>query len=188
MVIILNHSYIISFFEFPQEMGFWMNFIPLSIFLASSYLALNNWLIRKKQFKQSSFNKIIRRSAEGGTQLSAGSFIKKKGLIIGSIVGDFVNFTFGLYQVKKAGLNFNFNLSQIKITLKKYKDFPIYSALPSLFNSISLFLPIIIINKIYSQEITGYVDLSRQMLALPIALISATIAQVLLQKTANYHH
>ena len=54
------------------------------------------------------------------------------------------------------------------------------------FHAISLFLPVLIINKFYSEEYTGYYDLSRQILALPLALISTSVSQVLLQKIAEH--
>ncbi|MCO6499783.1 MAG: oligosaccharide flippase family protein [Vicingus serpentipes] len=182
---LLSGNYIINYFDFPPEMNTWIYFVPLSIFLISSYRALNNWLIRKKEFKKSSVNKVVRRLAEGTIQLGLGLTTIGKGLIIGTIIGDLSNFLIGLKQSQKTELRLTFNLKNIKKILKKYNNFPIYSALPSLLNTIGLFLPIIIINKFYSQEITGYVDLSRQMLALPIALISITISQVLLQKIAE---
>ena len=178
-------TYIISFFDFPKEMTYWLYFVPLSTFLIASYRTLNNWLIRKKEFKKSSINKIVRRTAEGITQSGMGAASMSKGLIIGAIVGDFFNLMISLFQSMKSGLRLDIDVRKIWEAIKKYSDFPIYNSLPSLFNSISLFLPVIIINKFYSQEITGYVDLSRQMLALPIALISITISQVLLQKIAE---
>tara|TARA_R110001592_G_scaffold163180_1_gene396919 strand:- start:2213 stop:3484 length:1272 start_codon:yes stop_codon:yes gene_type:complete len=182
---ILFNEQIILFFDFPQTISSWLYFIPLSILFIAIFRSLNNWLIRKKQFKESSYNKIIRRTAEGTAQLTLSLFNGGSGLIIGNIVGDFFNLIFTFFQAKKSKLQLKFTPHLLKEVLYKYKDYPIYSAIPSLLNAVSLFLPVLIINKFYSQESTGYFDLSRQMLALPLALISTTVSQVLLQKVAE---
>jgi len=49
-------------------------------------------------------------------------------------------------------------------------------------NVVSLLLPLFIINKIFSEQETGYFDLTRQILLVPMALISSSLSQVLFQR------
>ncbi len=79
----------------------------------------------------------------------------------------------------------NINTETIRKVAKRYIEFPKYQALPYLLNTISLLFPVLIINKIYSEEITGFFDLSRMVLALPLALITMSISQVLFQKLSE---
>ena len=76
----------------------------------------------------------------------------------------------------------------MKAAMLSYKDFPLYHAFPSFLNAISLTLPVLILNKSYGEEITGQFDLSRMILALPLALVSVSLSQVLLQQFAEFIH
>jgi O-antigen/teichoic acid export membrane protein len=100
-------------------------------------------------------------------------------------VGDIINFFGGFWQAKRLGLNFVFRLHNIRPTLQKYWRFPIYHAFPSLLNTISLTLPVFIVNAAFGKAQTGQFDLSRMVLSLPMALISISLSQVYLQHQAE---
>ena len=177
---------LIQLLSLPKDISKWLYVLPFSVFVISCSRILNFWLTRKKAFKASAVNKVGRRSSEGVIQ-TVGNTFQSSGLIIGNIVGDTVNLLISILQSIKHGLSFKaYNISITKQQLKKYIDFPKYSTIPTLLNSVSLFLPVIIINQFYSQEVTGYFDLSRQMLALPLALVSMAVSQVLIQKIVEH--
>lgn len=182
IIVLIFQNNIITLFELPTSIKPFLLLLPLSVFFGSCYRVLNNWLVRKKKFKASSVNKIVRRGSEGSVQLFLGFSKNSSGLFIGSIIGDFFNCLMGLFQSKKSGFKFSIETQKVKPLLLKYKDFPLYNSLPTLLNTLSFVLPIFIINNHYSKEITGQFDLTKQMLALPIALISVAISQVLIQK------
>lgn len=193
ILMILFESTWTAFFEISDfnKNIFWL--IPISVFALSSYQCMNFWFIRFKKFKTSSANKLIRRSSEGSSQLFLGFLKKSKtvksnfnGLIIGGVIGDVSNFIFGLWQCRKYGLKWTqFNFKNIKYALKKHKEFPIFNALPSFLNTFSLMFPIIIVSFLFGNEITGQFDLSRVVLALPLALISVSVSQVYLQRISE---
>ena len=177
---------LIQLLSLPKEISKWLYVLPFSVFVISCSRILNFWLTRKKAFKASAINKVSRRSSEGVIQ-TVGNTFQSSGLIIGNIVGDTVNLFVSILQSVKHGLSFKvYKISITKQQLIKYIDFPKYSTIPTLLNSVSLFLPVIIINQFYSQEVTGYFDLSRQMLALPLALVSMAVSQVLIQKIVEH--
>ena len=177
---------LIQLLSLPKEISKWLYMLPFSVFVISCSRILNFWLTRKKAFKASAINKIARRSSEGVIQ-TVGNTFQSSGLIIGNIVGDTVNLFVSILQSVKHGLSFRiYKFSITKQQLIKYIDFPKYSTISTLLNSVSLFLPVIIINHFYSQEVTGYFDLSRQMLSLPLALVSMAVSQVLIQKIVEY--
>lgn len=161
-------------------------FIPLSVFLVSGFKCLNMYLIRNNAFKKSSQNKILRRSSEGFTQGVLGLNHNPNGLFSGMILGDLVNFSASLIQSIKLGFKLNLtHLKEITNTAKKHWKFPVYHAIPSLLNTISLTLPVLIINEFYGEYQTGQYDLSRLILSLPMALISISLSQVYLQNMAG---
>ncbi len=181
LFLILNDQ-IIALLSLPESMGFWLLVLPLSIFLFSSSQVFNYWLIRKKAFRSSSLNKVYRRGAEGVSQVGLGVAFSGSGLVIGNIVGDLTNFVSSYYQAVKSGFHRK-SLKRLKIIalFKRYSSFPKYNALPALLDTISLSIPVILLNKFFGGEVTGYFDLSRMFMALPLALISVSISQVLFQ-------
>lgn len=185
VILVLFGDSIISFFEFPRDLKQWLFLIPISVFFTSGHLIFGNWLNRRKAYKELAINKISRRSAEGISQFTFGKLWSGNGLILGSFIGDIINFFTYVFQFLKTKGSFVLNTNTIKQMLGKYSDFPKYSLLPNLSSTISLFLPVIIINGLYSEEITGQFDLSRQILALPLALISVSVGQVLLQRLSK---
>ena len=182
----LTSAWVIDLLSLPKEMDKWLLFIPFSVFFFSSYQAMNFWLIRKKAFTRSSLNKVTRRIVEGSVQFSLASGFTKIGLIVGSLAGDLANFFSGILQVHKNGFNLKF-IKKVKLLalLKRYKDFPIYSSIPALLNTVSLALPVLLVNHFFGQKITGYFDLSRLVLALPLALVATSISQVLFQQLSE---
>jgi O-antigen/teichoic acid export membrane protein len=189
ILVYFSNDFLMNLFSFPIELKKWLYLIPLSVFLLSSYQCINYWFIRKKAFKTSSLNKLVRRGSEGLVQVSAVSAFKSVGLIWGSIVGDFTNFFTGIWQLRRIHFPFkSVSWKSMKAAMLSYKDFPLYHAFPSFLNAISLTLPVLILNKSYGEEITGQFDLSRMILALPLALVSVSLSQVLLQQFAEFIH
>lgn len=180
--IIVFPSVWIKLINFPQKYIHWIYFLPFTVFLLASYETLNYWLIRAKAFNASAYNKIIRRTGEGATQVGIGFTGNSFGILLGDLIGNLVNLLSGIYQIRKHGFrSSDIRYSNIKYILKKYSDFPKYNAVPNLINTISLFFPVLIVNKLYSHSVVGYFDLSRMVLAVPLALITTSLSQVLLQ-------
>jgi len=143
---------------------------------------LNFWLTRKGAFKSIATNKVFRRSFEGIIQSGFGLLSSNIGLILGDILGSFANIISGIYQAKKNGFSIKvISTKKIKSSLKRYRGFPKYQALPAILNTTSILLPVFLINKYFSPETVGFFDLSRQILAVPIAFITASLSQVLLK-------
>jgi len=170
--------------NFPVKYSNWLIIIPLSIFVFSVSQSLNYYLIRQKMFAVSSTNKIIRRSFEGFFQISIGKFGYAAGLFIGDLIGQGSVIVRSLLKIK-SGFSFTLSLDEMKSAAVRYKDFPVKNGIPALLNSLSLLLPIIIINSKFSSEVTGYFDLARMILIIPLSLITASMSQVLLQSFAE---
>lgn len=185
-IFLLFGDQIVSFFELNRGISKWLLLLPLSVFVFSAFQAMNYWLIRKKAYKVSSLNKVVRRGTEGGVQWSLGMIGPRFGLIVGNIAGDLINFLTGILQLSRTGFKFN-AIKKVKMIalMKRYKDFPLYSTIPTLLNTLSATMPVLIINKMYGAEVTGFFDLSRMCMALPLALISVSISQVLYQNLSE---
>ena len=186
LIIVFNLERISTFIEFPKAYVQWLYILPASIFLYGNYQIINYWLIRKKAFKDSAINKISRRASEGITHLGFGFLNLPIGLVIGDIVGNITNNVSGYFQLLRNGFTLNnYSLNKLKLVAKKYIEYPKYNLLPSLMNYSCFLLPVFFINKFYGEINTGYYDLSKMVLALPIAFVSESLSQVIFQKVSE---
>jgi lipopolysaccharide exporter len=168
---------------FPKSI---LYLIPLSVFLYNSYQCFNNWLIRKKQYVSVSANKFIRRGSEGFSQIILGILRNLKGLVYSDIIGQSANVTSAIIMAVRSGLSFKYlSTAKIKYVFARYSDFPKYNLIPALMSTCSYLLPPIFINKYFSPETAGYFDLSKLLLSVPMAFVTASFSSVLLQKVAE---
>jgi O-antigen/teichoic acid export membrane protein len=187
IIIILFHSKIACLLKIEPSKSYILYFIPFVCLLFVSFQIINFWFIRKKAFIASSSNKIARRISEGITQILSGFYLKTSiGLIIGDAIGNLTNVIYGIHFLFKKGFSLKMISKAKMIALaKKYADFPKYNLTTSLLSTIGFYLPILIINQLFDKTTLGYFDLSRLVLSIPMALISTTLAQVLLQKLTD---
>jgi lipopolysaccharide exporter len=187
LLVVLFGKRIIAFLGLPSNFPVAMLYIiPLGVFLFSSYQSLNSWLIRKKKYISVSLNKLVRRSSEGVFQICFALLKVFNGLIYSDVIGQAANVTTAAVQSGKYGLNLKLvSKTKLKYVFRKYSEFPKFNLLPSLMSSSSYLLPPIFINKYYSSDTAGYFDLSKLLLSIPLALIAASVSNVLLQKVSE---
>lgn len=178
---------VIKFLNLPEKFSSKILFlIPLSVFLYNTYQSFNYWLIRKKRYYAVSANKLIRRGSEGIAQVIFAFLKSIKGLIYGDIIGQSSNVVTVVYQSAKNGFTFrNVSLIKLKYVFGKYSEFPRYNLIPAVMSSCSYLLPPIFINKYFSIEYTGYYDLAKLLLSIPLALVATAFSNVLLQKISE---
>jgi len=181
-LLIFNYGTEIAEFFNNKDLEYCLFLLPISLLFYSINRLLNNWLIRKKEFKNVSYNKVIHKGTESISALSFGFFSKGYGLIFGDILGRLF-FGLGLLRSSiKSGFKLDgVNGKNIKTGLKTYGKFPLYNAIPALANSFANMLPILLISRYFDETITGNYNFGKFILAVPLALISMSLSQVLSQ-------
>lgn len=178
----ITSNLFLNWIGLSSEYASWLVFLPISILLFSIYQSINYFLIRIKNFKLVGSNKVIRRVFEGLSQSTLGITFSNFGLVLGDIIGNTVIILYSIFKLRKDYSFFENNgFDDIKEMAVKYKSFPIKNSIPSLMNTLSGVLPIILVSKFFSSEITGFFDLARVVLVIPLSLISVSLNQVLLQ-------
>lgn len=176
-------DWFVALINFPKQYANYLYFLPLTTFLFGVFQNMNYWLIRQKAFRSSTINKITRRAFEGVVQFTLGIIHFPAGLILGDLTGNLANTISGFRQIRRNKFSLeNISIKKIKFVSVKYSEFPKYNVLPTLFSTAATMLPFIFINKLFSSETVGYLDLSRLVLSIPLAFISATISQVFFQR------
>jgi len=164
----------------------WLYFIPLSVFLFAGYQAINYWLIRQKAYRRSSGNKILRRATEASVQVAGGLLHRSSAMVTGDISGNLVNLLAGLLQLKKTRFTLRYiSLRRMRAMALRYREFPLYNLFPSFLNTAAALAPVFFIKHFFSDNVTGYFDLTRTVLAIPMALLTVSVSQVLYQKISE---
>ncbi len=183
VVVLIWHHQINQLLNIHPAYQQFIYLIPFGAFLYSFYQSLNFWLIRKKAFYAITVNKLTRRGFEGFLQMGFHFIRMKTGLIWGDIIGNIANSIWGVKQCVNTGLNLKtFSFVKLKYVAKHYQEYPKYNVIPSLMSACSYLMPAILINTFYSAENTGYFDLSKLLLSVPLALIASSLSNVLLQR------
>lgn len=179
-------SGIAEFINLNNSYSNYLLFVPLGTFLMGLYQSISNLLLRKKLFNSLTTNKFIRRGFEGAVQVSLKFAQFPHFLIYGDLIGHFSNVSSGIYQLLKNGFSFqHYSIVKMRYVMSRYAEYPRYNLLPAFMTACSTLLPAIFINKFYSLETAGYMDLSRMLLMVPVALISLSLSSVLLQRTSE---
>jgi O-antigen/teichoic acid export membrane protein len=177
---------LLSYLNLSEKFTIYLFLVPLGVFLLSFYQCINYWLIRKKKFFSLSINKFIRRGFEGSSQIIYRTVQVPNGLIYGDLIGHLANIISGVLQSIKTGLSLKtISFIKIRYILKKYSEYPKYNIVPGFMSACSYLLPALLINKFYSAENTGFFNLSKFLLSIPLALIATSISNVLLQRISE---
>jgi O-antigen/teichoic acid export membrane protein len=154
--------------------------------LVGIYQAFNYFLTREKAFTGSAINRITQKVGEGATNLASGYSGIHSGLIMGDLTGRASVAVMAYFQGVKAGFQSkDIVWEEMKLLAKRYWEFAVIGTGPALLDSISLNLPIFFISSFFDKASTGQFYFSRTFLAIPLSIISANIAQVLLQRISE---
>ena len=89
----------------------------------------------------------------------------------------------GFLHLKKTSVNTRLITKERVLTvMHEYKEYPLYSFIPSLLNTMATLLPVLFINKLFGLENTAQLDLTQTVLAIPSIFLALSLSQVFLQK------
>lgn len=187
--ILLFQDLILDVIRQPQLAPFiW--FIPIGVFFAGLYNALQYWTTRKKQFSTIAKTRMTQSIASSSVQIGGGYFgFGAFGLILGQVI----NYSAGIirlfisFRKEAKGLVNTISISQLKKNWKKYDKFPKYSTFESLANVGAMQLPVIIIAAVALGPEAGYLMLAMKVMAIPMSLIGGAMAQVYLAHAPVYY-
>lgn len=187
LIVFFFNQTITNLFENP-EISNWLYFLPISIFLVGLYQVYNYLLIREKNFKRLSTNKVIVSTTNVTTQLGYGFvFSNGFGLLFGNMIGYIISIYF-IIKSKVVNKYFHFKDSSIKNVAKEYQNFPKYDVPSVLVNVVANQLPLLALGKFFGLGVVGFYSLMYKVLMMPISLISSTVLDVFKQRaTEDYN-
>ncbi len=176
----------IAMFTKTPALADYLWLLPIIIFFAGSYKALNYWALRNYDYKSIGRTKILQSLSNIGIQLAAGlAGLGALGLILGQLVGQSAG---AARLAKGAGLRYCFSWAAFSphrslVLLRKHQRFPKYDVPAATVDVMSTQLPNILLAVLFNPAIAGLYLLAERVLSMPMALIGQAVGQVLLGST-----
>jgi len=169
-----------------QEIGFWLYFVPVAVFLSGVFNLLNYYNIRNKYYKDIRNATVTKSIVGAAAQLSIG-FLKSGvvGLITGQLLSQLVANSRLIKNLGKQKLPESVNKIKIIALAKKYKDFPKFTLWAGLANTLSQNINNVLISTFYGLSTLGHYSFTERMLGMPASLIGSSIGQVYFQEASK---
>lgn len=164
--------------------------IPVSVFVSGTFLSLNYWNSRTKDFGRLSIVRVVSSVVTQITKLGAGfaGFVSGGVLIGTGILGQVVStFVLGvqIWRDDRRLFKTSIRLKKMISGLKRHKKFPIIDVWGGLLNTISWQLPALLLSAFFSPIIVGYYALGTAVIRMPMNIIGGAIAQVFYQRACD---
>jgi O-antigen/teichoic acid export membrane protein len=163
--------------------------LPLGIWLASAYAAVQFWATRKKRFSTIAKTRMTQAIGGAGVQLGFGWFAALGPL--GLLLGQAITSGAGLFGLGRAALKEDsaalrsISRTNMHRVFRAYDRFPKYSTFEAFANNAAIHLPVIIIAAMTVGPEAGYLLLATRAMGMPIGLIGGAVSQVYLSRAPN---
>ena len=185
LVVIFNDFFV--YLIGNEEIGFWLYFFPITVFLLGLWNVLNYYNNRKKKYKDLRNAHIIRSIVLASTHLIIG-FLKSgvTGLISGEILSKVSANTRLLKNILKDKLLISkITKGKMVSMAKRYKNFPMISLPSSFANELYANLFSVLLSSLYNVTLLGHYYMAQRILGLPSALLGVSIGQVFFQSAVK---
>lgn len=185
-LVVLFNDFLVEILN-NKEIGFWLYFTPLTVFLIGSFNLLNYFNNRKKQYADLRNAMITKSIVMAVIQLSLG-FIKSgaSGLISGQVFSQMVANAKLIKNIFNDKVLIQ-KVSKVKIiaVAKRYKKFPKFSMPSEILNNSSVQLPLLMLGYFFSTAIVGFYSLAHKLISMPMTLIGSSIGQVFFKEAST---
>ncbi len=185
-IILILYIFEISFFV-NAKLGYWLYFIPLTVFLSGITTVQTKILNKHRHYKIISTSQIASTIATVFCSLAFGILFKSyEGLFIGFFIGQITLFVSQIIFLKEIRIQQkNIDWSDIKNGMLKYKKFPLFSIPTEFLYGWTDQLPIYFFNAFYNTSVIGHYNYGKRMVSLPISFITGAVGNVFAQKAAE---
>jgi O-antigen/teichoic acid export membrane protein len=162
-------------------------FIPIIMFFSAGRQAIEQWLIRKKQFKITAKVSVIQSLILNNSKTGFGLILPSSAILILVTVLGYGLHMFMLmikarptYLEEKNNekLQLNSNTSTLISLAKNYKDFPLYRSPQVLLASITQSMPVLMLTSLFGPAAAGFYTIGITVLGLPSQLIGKAFGDV----------
>jgi O-antigen/teichoic acid export membrane protein len=175
---------------FPASPVFtqWLFILPFLVFILGSGSILQNWFIRKKEFRLISADKVLNSASNNFVSILLGLLhVGAWGLLVGNMTGAilFILFLLVWSFLKKQWVTDDFNRNDMNRLARKYKDLPSSNTLQAISELLQNYGVIYLTKILYSSTTLGLYALSMRILQAPLWLLGSSISQVYIKDASE---
>lgn len=166
----------------------WIFVIPAVVYFAASATQFQAWFVRTGNFDVVTKSRITTAIATVGLSLLFTVFWRNEiGLIASYILGSAIGWVQVRYHFGRQHALPGITWANFRVYLSRYKNFALYTTPTEFISNFAQQLPLYILSVYGGAQSVGWFSRCRQILGMPIAYISASIAEVYRQKASEYH-
>ena len=162
--------------------------VPVGIWVASAYAAVQFWATRKKRFAEIAKTRMTQALGGAAVQVGLGwAGVAPLGLLLGQIFNSgaaLFGLSRSLLRQDKSSMR-SVSWHGMVQALKNFQRFPKYSTFEALFNSAGIPLAVSVIAAMTVGPEAGYLLLATRAMGAPVGLLAGAIAQVYLSRAPD---
>lgn len=177
-----------------QSIASFLLLIPVAMLFSACHQIIQQWLIRKKQFKITARVAVYQAMTVNSAKAGVGWLYPSGGmLIVIATLGHGLHailLFLGLYRNPNARPQFNRSLKwkDIGVLGMRHKDFFLFRAPQTCINALSQSLPVLLLAGFFGSAAAGYYVLSKTVMSVPITLISKSVGDVFYPRISEASH
>jgi len=156
-------------------------YLPYSILAYCLFCVFNRWAMRKRAFPKASMTQIMTNVIASSCTVGLGLFhAGLPGLIVGSVAASLYQMltlsTLAIPDFRQQSRAFS--MDKLWAAAKRHYRYPLYTTWSVLLNSLSNYIPVLLLTMGFGNACTGQFAMSQRLLFLPTMLISGAITPV----------
>ena len=191
VIMVFSELFLWDHFVISADLRIWLLIMPIFILMFGLTQTITNWFVRKKQFRDIATGRVVQSVVINGSMLVFGFCgFSYWGIFWGNLIGLAI-FTLLLFFIFFKSFNLHksqIHYSGLKVTAKKYKDFPLANGPQALIDMFQVNGIIYLISAFFSSVITGLYSFAYRLLMSPMNLVGSALAQVFYQQAAETYN
>jgi len=188
LIVSLGRPLLLGLLRAPA-LGPYLWLVPLMVFFAGAFGALNYWNSRTKHFGRLSVVRVLSAVSTYTVNLGVGYAGHATGgtLIGAAVLGSALSaLELGrrIWRDDKGLFRGAVRWHEMTEGMKRYRNFPLYDMWSGLLNTVSTQLPTLLLSAFFSQTVVGFYALGYRILSLPMSLVGSAIGQVFFQRAS----
>lgn len=161
--------------------------VPLGVLWAGTYQLLSAWAVRLQEYRTIGQTKVTQGVGMAATQVVLGvSGLGAVGLVLGDLVGK----GGGIGALSRSLRGewrriWEPGRAALRSVASKYRDYPTYMTLATLFSSSSLYLPYFLLQPLYGARTVGFFLLVQRIVSTPTSLVGKAVANVFFGRASD---
>lgn len=153
--------------------------LPVGVLLLATYQALSMMAMRVGLYPQVGITRAVQGTVAGGIQVAGGLLgFGTLGLILGHVLGQSSGSVNLALSLRKRDFGEGARWRRMMFVARRYARFASIGMPSALLNTLALLLPVVLVARLFSIEIAGYLSLAILVLSAPVQLVGRSNAQV----------